>query len=245
MKLTPSRDPELGELLAVSFYAVLRFYQFTAAALGSTFPRDALLAFGVASLLLAALYVFGQADVKRLLAYSSVEHMGILAVGVSFGAPAALAGVMLHVLAHAAAKGNAFMGAGVLVMKFGSKQISAMRGGLDLLQSTGPLFLLAVFALAAMPPSGIFRSEFQIVYGGLSSGHGAAAAALIVLVTVAFFGLTASATRMLFTRPGPFDSGPGRRSVAVSRRPGWWSRSSPGSRCCLSSACIPRGSSPA
>jgi hydrogenase-4 component F len=198
-----------GSLLAVSFYAILRFYQVAAAALGPGFPRDALLAFGVASLLLAALYVFGQRDVKRLLAYSSVEHMGILAVGVSFGAPVALAGVMLHVLAHAAAKGNAFMGAGVLVTKFGGKRISAIRGGLDLLPWSGPLFLLAVFALAAMPPSGIFRSEFQIVYGGLGSGSYAAAAALIVLVTVAFFGLTASATRMLFVpalsgaRPAP------------------------------------------
>jgi len=188
-----------GSLLAVSFYAILRFYQFTAAALGSALPRDALLAFGMASLLLAALYVFGQRDVKRLLAYSSVEHMGILAIGVSFGAPVALAGVMLHVLAHAAAKGNAFMGAGVFTVKFGSKQISALRGGLDLLPWSGPLFLLAVFALAAMPPSGIFRSEFQIVYGGLAAGNYAAAAALIAGVTVAFFGLTASATRMLFT----------------------------------------------
>jgi hydrogenase-4 component F len=195
-----------GSLLAVSFYAILRFYQFTAA-LGSSFPRDALLAFGVGSLLLAALYVFGQRDVKRLLAYSSVEHMGILAIGVSFGAPVALAGVMLHVLAHAAAKGNAFMGAGVLVTKFGSKRISASRGGLDLLPWSAPLFLLAVFALAAMPPSGIFRSEFQIVYGGLGSGNYAAAAVLIVLVTVAFFGLTASATRMLFT-PAPLRARP-------------------------------------
>jgi hydrogenase-4 component F len=196
-----------GSLLAVSFYAILRFYQFTAAALGSGFPRDALLAFGVASLLLAALYLFGQRDVKRLLAYSSIEHMGILAIGVSFGAPVALAGVMLHVLAHAAAKGNAFMGAGVLVVKFGSKRISDIRGGLDLLPWSGPLFLLAVFALSAMPPSGIFRSEFQIVYGGLGSGNYAAAAALIVLVTVAFFGLTASATRMLFT-PAPLRARP-------------------------------------
>jgi hydrogenase-4 component F len=191
-----------GSLLAVSFYAILRFYQVAAATLGPGFPRDALLAFGVASLLLAALYLFGQRDIKRLLAYSSVEHMGILAIGVSFGAPVALAGVMLHVLAHAAAKGNAFMGAGVLVVKFGGKRISAIRGGLDLLPWSGPLFLLAVFALSAMPPSGIFRSEFQIVYGGLGSGNYAAAAVLIVLVTVAFFGLTASATQMLFT-PAP------------------------------------------
>jgi hydrogenase-4 component F len=191
-----------GSLLAVSFYAILRFYQFTAAALGSGFPRDALLAFGVASLLLAALYVFGQRDVKRLLAYSSIEHMGILAVGVSFGAPVALAGVMLHVLAHAAAKGSAFMGAGVFTMKYGTKEISAMRGGLELLPWSGPLFLLAIFALSALPPSGIFRSEFQIVYGGLAAGHFAAAAVLVVLVTVAFFGLTTASTRILFT-PAP------------------------------------------
>ena len=68
-----------GSLLAVSFYAILRYYQVAAAALGPRFPRDVLLAFGVASLLLAALYLFDQRDIKRLLAYSSVEHMGILA----------------------------------------------------------------------------------------------------------------------------------------------------------------------
>ena len=189
-----------GALLATSFYAILRYYQFTAAALGSGFPRDALLAFGVASLLLASLYVFGQRDIKRLLAYSSIEHMGILAIGVSFGAPVALAGVMLHVLAHAAAKGNAFMGAGVFTVKYRTKQIATMRGALDLLPWSGPLFLLAIFALSAMPPSGIFRSEFQIVAGGLSSGNDAAAAVLVVLVTVTFCGLTTASTRILFSR---------------------------------------------
>jgi hydrogenase-4 component F len=114
----------------------------------------------------------------------------------------ALAGVMLHVLAHAAAEGNAFMGAGVLTVKYGTKEISTMRGGLDLLPWSGPLFLLAVFALSAMPPSGIFRSEFQIVDGGLAAGHNVAAAVLVVLVTVAFFGLTAASTQILFT-PAP------------------------------------------
>jgi hydrogenase-4 component F len=191
-----------GSLLAVSFYAILRFYQVTAINVGTGFPRDALLAFGVASLALAALYLFGQRDIKRLLAYSSVEHMGILAIGVSFGAPVALAGVMLHVLAHAAAKANAFMGAGVLTVKFGGKQLAAMRGGLDVLPWSGPLFLLAVFALSAMPPSGIFRSEFQIVAGGLGSGNYAAAAVLVVLVTLAFGGLTTSTTSILFS-PAP------------------------------------------
>jgi hydrogenase-4 component F len=191
-----------GSLLAVSFYAILRYYQVATGCLGGGFPRDALLAFGVASLLLAALYVFGQRDIKRLLAYSSIEHMGIVTIGVSFGAPVALAGVMLHVLAHAAAKGNAFMGAGVFTVKYRTKQITTMRGALDLLPWSGPLFLLAVFALSALPPSGIFRSEFQIVAGGLDSGNYATAAILVVLATVAFFGLTTSTTRILFT-PAP------------------------------------------
>ena len=188
-----------GSLLAVSFYAILRYYQITAAALGPRFPRDVLLVFGVASLLLAALYLLDQQDYKRLLAYSSVEHMGILAIGVSFGAPVALAGVLLHVLAHAAAKGNAFMGAGVLVRKFGSKRVSSVTGGLDLLPWSGPLFLAAVLALSAMPPFGIFRSEFEIVTGGLAASRNAAAAVLVVLVTVAFLGMSLAANRMLLT----------------------------------------------
>ncbi len=188
-----------GSLLAVSFYAILRYYQVAAGTLGPRFPRDVLLVFGVASLLLAALYLLDQRDYKRLLAYSSVEHMGILAIGVSFGAPVALAGVLLHVLAHAAAKGNAFMGAGVLVRKFGSKQISSVRGGLDLLPWSGPLFLAAILALGAMPPFGIFRSEFEIVAGGLSASRNVGAAILVVGVTVAFLGLSLATNRMLLS----------------------------------------------
>jgi hydrogenase-4 component F len=208
-----------GSLLAVSFYAILRFYQVAELALGPAFPRGVLLAFGVASLLLAALYLFGQRDIKRLLAYSSVEHMGILAIGVSFGAPAALAGVLLHVLGHAAAKGNAFMGAGVFVRKLRTKRIAAIRGGLDLLPWSGPLFLLAIFALGAMPPFGLFRSEFEIVAGGLSSGSYAAAAFLIIAVTAAFFGLATAATRMLML-PAPQPAEEEHRELVTAGGPG-------------------------
>ncbi len=206
-----------GSLLAVSFYAILRFYQVAAASLGSGFPRDALLASGVASLLLASLCVFGQRDVKRLLAYSSIEHMGILAIGVSFGAPAALAGVLLHVMAHAAAKGSAFMGAGVFTVKYGTKRMAAVRGGLALLPWSGPLFLLAIFALSAVPPSGIFRSEFQIVSGGLRGGSYAAAAVLVVLVTLAFSGLAAPATGMLLTPPPGTGTAAARQQAPAGR----------------------------
>ena len=196
-----------GSLLAVSCYAIVRYYQVASAALGPHFPRDVLLVFGVASLLLAALYLFDQRDLKRLLAYSSMEHMGILAIGLSFGAPIALTGVLLHVLAHAAAKGNAFMGAGVLVRKFGSKQISAIRGGLDLLPWSGPLFLLSVLALSAMPPFGIFRNEFHIVAGGFATSGDTATAILIIAVTLAFLGLSGNVNRMLLE--------PGRRAAGT------------------------------
>ena len=211
-----------GALLATSFYAILRFYQVAAASLGSGFPRDTLLAFGIASLLLASLYVFGQRDVKRLLAYSSVEHMGILAIGVGFGAPVALAGVLLHVMAHATAKGNAFMGAGVFTVKYDTKEVAAMRDGLRLLPWSGPLFLLAVFALSALPPSGIFRSEFQIVAGGLSSGGYAATAVLVVLVTLAFFGLATSATTMLLTPAPDAPDAPGTPRARHRGEPSAW-----------------------
>lgn len=187
-----------GALLSTSFYAVLRFYQITAGAVGREFPGTTLLIFGMLSLLLAALYLFNQRNLKRLLAYSSIEHMGILAIGTAFGTPLAFAGVLLHVLAHAAAKGGAFMGAGVLVRTFGTKDLGRMRGALDKLPWTAPLFLISIFALGALPPTGIFRSEFQIVAGGFAGGHTASAVIMLILITLAFFGLTMHSTSVLF-----------------------------------------------
>ena len=133
-----------GALLAVSFYAILRFFQIAERSLGPTFPRDVLLVFGVATLLLASLYLLSQRDMKRLLAYSSVEHMGILAIGMSFGASIAVVGVLLQVLAHAAAKGTAFYGAGSMVRKFGTKDMTKIRGAVSALPWSGPMFVLAV-----------------------------------------------------------------------------------------------------
>jgi hydrogenase-4 component F len=179
-----------GALLAVSFYAILRFYQVTASAIGPDFPRNVLLAFGLASLGLAVLYLASQRDMKRLFAYSSVEHMGVLSIGMSFSAPIAVVGVLLHVLAHAAAKGTAFFGAGSVTRKFGTKQMRDIRGAASVLPWTGSMLLLAVLALCAMPPFGIFRSEFLIVSGGLSDPRDAIAAVLVVGVTLGMLGLT-------------------------------------------------------
>jgi len=195
-----------GGLLAVSFYAVLRYFQVAVLTLGPGFPRAVLLAFGIASLALAALTLSVQRDLKRLLAYSSIEHMGILAIGTSFAAPIALVGVLLHVLAHAAAKGTAFFGAGSTIRRFGTKQLARIRGGLSRLPMTGPMLLLAVLGLSAMPPFGIFRSELDIVEGGLLDPHEAAVAVLVALVLMAFAGLFWFTARTMLS-PAPRSSG--------------------------------------
>jgi hydrogenase-4 component F len=191
-----------GALLATSFYAILRFFQIAVRTLGPTFPRNVFLIFGLASLGLAALYLLSQRDLKRMLAYSSVEHMGILAIGMSFGAPIAVVGVLLHVLAHAAAKGTAFFGAGSVVRKFGTKDMTKISGGIGALPWSGPMLVAAVLALSAMPPFGIFRSEFLIVSGGLSDPRDTVAAVLVVLMTLAFFGLSWFTTQTMLT-PDP------------------------------------------
>ncbi len=188
-----------GALLAISFYAILRYFQIAIRSLGPAFPREVLLIFGLASLALASLYLLAQRDIKRLLAYSSVEHMGILAIGMSFAAPIAIFGVLLHVLAHAAAKGTAFFGAGSVVRKFATKDLHKIRGGVDLLPWSGPMFLAAILALSAMPPFGIFRSEFLIVSGGLKDPQDTAAVLLVILVTIAFFGLSWFGTQTMLS----------------------------------------------
>ena len=190
-----------GSLLAVSFYAILRFEQVTIHNAGSAFPHDVLASFGVFSLLIAALFLLVQRDMKRMFAYSSVEHLGIIAIGASFGVPIALAGVMLHVVSHGLAKGTAFFGAGSFKTKFGTKDIGRITGGISALPWSGPLLLAAVAALSALPPFAIFRSEFMIVYGGMQSGGGIGVVMLLVLVTLAFAGLSWHTIKMVMS-PG-------------------------------------------
>ncbi len=211
-----------GALLAISFYAILRYFQVTEKTVGPGFPRAVMAGFGVASLLLAALYLLSQRDMKRLFAYSSVEHMGIIAIGTSFGAPIALFGVLLHVLAHGAAKGTAFFGAGSVVRKFGTKDMEVVRGGASVLPWSGTMLVAAVLALSALPPFGIFRSEFLVVEGGLSSGGDALAAVLVVLVTVAFFGLSWFTTRTMLSAPPASGEGAGAEEVPARGEVSIW-----------------------
>ena len=202
-----------GSLLATAFYAILRFYQVTAPAAGDRFPRGVLLVFGAASLVLAALFVLRQENYKRLLAYSTIEHMGVIALGVGFGVRLAVAGALFHVLNHAAAKGLAFFGSGSLLRRYDSKQIDQIRGAASALPLSGPMFLAAALALSGLPVAGVFRSEFQIVSGGFSRPAYVWVALLIVFVNLAFLGILWQTGGMVLT---PADPGIARGETS------WW-----------------------
>jgi hydrogenase-4 component F len=186
-----------GALLAAALYGVLRFFQVAVVAGDQRFAQHVLIVFGTVSLAAAALFVLHQVNFKRLLAYSSIEHMGLIALGIGFGAPLAVAGALLHVLTHASAKGLAFFGAGSLLRGYDTKEVEAVTGAGRALPWTGPMFLAAALALSGLPLSGVFRSEFQIVSGGFASRDYLGVALLLMLVNVAFFGVLWHAARMV------------------------------------------------
>lgn len=191
-----------GSLLATAFYAVLRFFQVAVEAGDRAFAEHVLIVFGALSLVAASLFVLQQGNYKRLLAYSSIEHMGVIALGVGFGAPLAVAGALLHVITHASAKGLAFFGAGSLLRRYDTKEVDGVTGAATGAPWTGPMFLAAAIALCGLPLSGVFRSEFQIVSGGFAEPAYIGVALLIVFVNVAFFGVLWHASRMVLT-PAP------------------------------------------
>ena len=202
-----------GSLLSAAMYAILRFFQVAVAADQRSFAEHVLIVFGVISLIAASLFVLRQSNYKRLLAYSSIEHMGVIALGIGFGAPLAVAGALLHVITHASAKGLAFFGAGSLLRGYDTKEIDEVRGAGIVMPWTGPMFLAAALALCGLPLSGVFRSEFQIVAGGFAEPQYLGVALLLVFVNLAFFGLIWHAGRMVLT--------PARDGATAGERSGW------------------------
>lgn len=190
-----------GSLLAAAFYAILRFFQVAVAAGDRAFVEHVLIVFGAVSLVAASLFVLRQGNFKRLLAYSSIEHMGVIALGIGFGAPLAVAGALLHVITHASAKGLAFLGSGSLLRRFETKEVQGVTGAATVSPVSGPMFMVAALALSGLPLSGVFRSEFQIVSGGFAQPQYIGVAILIVFVNLAFFGVIWHAGRMVLSAP--------------------------------------------
>ena len=205
-----------GSLLAGAFYAILRFFQVAVAAGDRSFAEHVLIVFGVISLVAASFFVLRQGNYKRILAYSSIEHMGIIALGVGFGAPLAVAGALLHVITHASAKGLAFFGTGSLLRGYGSKEVDGVTGAGTGMPWSGPMFLAAALALSGLPLSGVFRSEFQIVAGGFAQPDYVGVTLLIVFVNVAFFGIVWHAGRMVLPAGGPAASAVGSAGSATA-----------------------------
>src|SRR5450759_3343422 len=145
-----------GVLLSVAVYALLRYRVIAVAALDPRFVRTLLLAVALASLALAASMLLAQRDYKRLLAYSSIEHMGLVVLGVAVGTPLAVAALLLHILGHGLGKAVLFCGSGQILAAEGSTQIADVRGLLTrrpLLAGTFALGLvvLAVIGMLAWP----------------------------------------------------------------------------------------------
>ncbi|MET7339170.1 proton-conducting transporter membrane subunit [Nonomuraea sp. NPDC005650] len=179
-----------GVLLSVAFYAILRVKVITDAVLGDTTMRVLLVAAALASLAVAAALLLAQRDYKRLLAYSSIEHMGLLALGAAIGTRLALAAVLLHILGHGLGKSALFLSAGHLHQALGSSRIDAARGLLLRSPLLAGAFALGLLALLGMPPFSLFASELGIVRAGFAAGLGWAIvlALLLMLVIVAAIG---------------------------------------------------------
>jgi hydrogenase-4 component F len=201
-----------GGLLAAALYAVLRVGAIAQVTVGATYVHVLLLVFGIASLVLAGLFALRQRNYKRLLAYSSIEHMGIVSLGIGIGGPVAAYGAFFHVLVHAAGKTLAFFGAGDLLSRYGSRDVNDVRGVIRAAPFTGVIVLLAALAIAGLPPFGIFRSELLIVAGGFSHSSFAIAGLLIVFANIAFVGLYQTFHRMVLS--------PGRQAQPPVTRPG-------------------------
>jgi hydrogenase-4 component F len=196
----------VGALLATcvtacSFLAILRFYKILDAAGQTAFAQELLLFVGLLSMATAAVFLVRQRDFKRMLAYSSVEHMGILAFGVGVGGELALFGVLLHLINNALAKGVLFLSAGNIHRAFGSKTVDGVRGAMRLLPLSGTLFLLGFLAITGSPPFGPFLSEFTILHGALSSGQFIAAALYLVLLAAVFVGMGATVLKVVQGEP--------------------------------------------
>jgi hydrogenase-4 component F len=136
----------------------------------------------------AGLFMIGQRDFKRMLAYSSVEHMGILMIGLGIGGPA-LFGTLLHVVTNGATKGVLFLSAGNIHRAYASKSTEQVRGALRRLPLSAGLFLAAFLAITGSPPFGPFVSEFAILNGAFATGRFGLAAAFLVFLFVVFVGM--------------------------------------------------------
>ena len=172
-----------------------------------------LLVFGLISVVVATPFILAQHDIKRLLGYHSVEHVGIVALGLGFGGPVGTYGALLHVVNHGVTKALAFFAAGTAIARYGSRDMRVIRGLLAVAPIGATLLMLAALSLAGVPPFSIFVSELMVLRAGIGHGHWVAIAIFLAMVVVIFAGLLHHVGAMVFGEP----------TAAASREPEAWS----------------------
>ena len=203
-----------GAVLNCAFLGLLRMQQVCVAAGMEDFTRDIWIALGLVSLGVSAVFIIGQTDYKRLLAYSSVENMGILALGVGLGGAGAF-GAMLHAVNHSLVKAMLFLLAGNIVARYQTKNILQVRGLLRAAPVTGVLWIAGFLAITGSPPFGPFLSKFTILKAALDGGHVWLTTVFLATLGVIFIGMAAAFLGMAQGEPEKL-------AVSGSTRDRWW-----------------------
>jgi hydrogenase-4 component F len=187
-----------GVLLKTAIYAILRFGIIVIKGVGFAYFAHLMILLGVISLIVSSGFILVQKDLKRLLAYSSIEHIGIISIGFGLGTPLACAAALLHVFNHAVTKSFMFFGAGNIVTAYRKHNMNAIRGVIKALPFTGMMMLLGVFALTGFPPFSIFISEIMIIIAAFTKGSYVIAAMLLLFISVVFGAFIHQFGKMLF-----------------------------------------------
>ena len=207
-----------GALLNCAFLGIMRIYQVCLAHGLGQFCRPLFLLFGLLSMAFAAVFILTQKDYKRMLAYSSIEHMGILALGVGIGGGAVF-GAMLHAVCHSCTKAALFFTAGTIMTAYKSKTIDQVRGLIGFMPLTAILWIAGFIAITGMPPFGTFISEFSILKAAFGQGHYVIASAFLFLLALIFIGMTQRVFSMSLGLPPHTDSNPARREPTSALLP--------------------------
>jgi hydrogenase-4 component F len=190
-----------GVLIKCALLGIIRFQTIAAAACGPEFPAIVLLVFGLTSVVVATPFILAQHDIKRLLGYHSVEHVGIIALGLGFGGSVGTYGALLHAVNHGVTKALAFFAAGTAIARYGSRDMRVIRGLLAVAPIGATLLMLAALSLAGVPPFSIFVSELMVLRAGIGHGHWVAIAIFLAMVVIIFAGLLHHVGAMAFGKP--------------------------------------------
>ncbi|HVA09289.1 MAG TPA: proton-conducting transporter membrane subunit [Acidimicrobiales bacterium] len=195
-----------GVLLTVAFYAILRFKAVADLALGPGFSRVLLVIAALLSLAVAASLLLAQHDYKRMLAYSSIEHMGLIALGAAAGTPLAIAAVLLHILGHGLTKSVLFLTSGEIMATEGTSRIDGVRALLSRRPVIGGLFGAGLVAVLGLPPFSLFSSELLMARAEFNAGLGWAAMVAMGAMVVIFVAVVRHARGMLLGPAGPSET---------------------------------------